>query len=92
MLIFFPIISSCSGFNVWRPFVLLRRNKKKKKKALQDTTKAFIENFAVAFLKEEETEIGPTAAIFKYINPLSNSQDFLLSSIGRSKLNFPIYN
>lgn len=37
-----------------------------KQNALQDTTKAFIENFAAAFLKEEETEMGPATAVFKY--------------------------
>jgi len=60
----------------------------------QDTTKAFTENFAAAFQKKRRQKSGQQPPFFKVssatvFNPLLNSQDGLLSSIGRSKRIFP---
>lgn len=56
--------------------------------------RAFSEIFAAvcSFFLKKETEMAPEAAVFQVLcvfNPLSNSQDFLLSSIGRSTLTPP---
>lgn len=47
-----------------------------------------------SILKQEETENGASNCCFQVsrLTVFLNSRDFLLSSIGRSKLIFPIYN
>lgn len=54
--------------------------------------KAFVENFAAAFLKEEETEIGSAAAVFKYhmyrIQSVVEQPGFLAPFHRKVKANF----
>ncbi len=81
----------CTGLTVCRIFVLLR-NRKYYRTPQKHSLKTLQQHF-----KRRGNRNGASNCCFQVLcvtvfNPLLNSQDFLLSSIGRSMLIFPIYN
>lgn len=88
---FFLIISSCTGLTVCRLFVLLR-NRKHCRTPQTHSLKTLQQHFKRRGVRNGASNCRSQVFCASVFSPLPNSQDSLLSSIGRSKLIFPIYN